>query len=382
LLPFDGSNEGRPVGPPGAACTEAAWSPDGQWMHLNSNAGGSFHIWRQRFPDGVPVQMTSGPTEEHGIAVAPDGRSIVTSVGITTSSLWIRDGRGLREVSTEGNASLPGSAASAAMPRGTYFSPDRQKLYYLTRRSRGAMLLDGELWEADLRSGRTQVILPGFTVGSFDVSADGTRIVFAAADPNGRPRLWHATLDGAARPRQISTKDDDHPLFGASGDILFRSSHDGANFLYRMNEDGTGRTRIAERPILAIQSVSPDKQWVVAYAAMTNAEVSVAANAFPTAGGAPKRVCNQCKISWSQSGSHLYMSVDWGGGRTYVIRVQPTRPFPRLPPQGIRSEADLVGLPVVRVIEGTEVAPVEDGSVYAFTRVGEQRNLYRVPVPR
>ena len=49
VVPFDGSSPGRPVGPPAAACTDGGWSPDGKWVYLSSNAGGKFHIWRQRF---------------------------------------------------------------------------------------------------------------------------------------------------------------------------------------------------------------------------------------------------------------------------------------------------------------------------------------------
>ena len=86
-FPMDGSSQGRQVGPPGAGCTFGAWSPDGKWMYLTSNAGGANHIWRQRFPDGQPEQITSGPTEEEGIAMAPDGRSFVTAVALQSSSL-------------------------------------------------------------------------------------------------------------------------------------------------------------------------------------------------------------------------------------------------------------------------------------------------------
>jgi Tol biopolymer transport system component len=54
LVPTDGSSLARQVGPPGAACTFVAWSPDGRWMYFTSEAGGFNHIWRQRFPDGQP----------------------------------------------------------------------------------------------------------------------------------------------------------------------------------------------------------------------------------------------------------------------------------------------------------------------------------------
>ena len=136
LLPFDGKDRGKPVGPPGAPCIQAAWSPDGRWMFLNSSAGG-FHIWRQRFPDGVPEQLTMGPTEEHGIAVAPDGRSLISSVGIRTSTLWVHDDGGARQVSTEGNASLPGRSRRAHSSGGAVDAPPDRSVSDPTNLQRG-----------------------------------------------------------------------------------------------------------------------------------------------------------------------------------------------------------------------------------------------------
>ena len=80
LVPFDASSTGRQVGPQGA-CLAAGWSPDGTWMYFSAQVEGSSHLWRQKFPNGAPEQITFGPTEEEGVAVAPDGRSLVTSVG-------------------------------------------------------------------------------------------------------------------------------------------------------------------------------------------------------------------------------------------------------------------------------------------------------------
>ena len=60
LVPFDGRSAGRQVGPQGT-CTSAAWSPDGAWMYFGARVAGSAHLWRQRFPDGTPEQITFGP---------------------------------------------------------------------------------------------------------------------------------------------------------------------------------------------------------------------------------------------------------------------------------------------------------------------------------
>src|SRR5690242_6113539 len=64
LVATGGNSISRQVGPPSGGCTFAAWSPDQKWMYLSSNSGGGFHIWRQRFPDGQPEQITFGPGEE------------------------------------------------------------------------------------------------------------------------------------------------------------------------------------------------------------------------------------------------------------------------------------------------------------------------------
>ncbi len=138
LLPLDGSSRGHLVGPPGSECMVAAWSPEGDWMYFNSNAGGAFHTWRQRYPDGQPEQITSGPTEEEGIAMAPDGRSFITAVGVAQSSVWLHDSlrqgsSGDRQISLEGQAFQP------------KFTPDGKRLCYRVRTGTAS-----ELWIAEL----------------------------------------------------------------------------------------------------------------------------------------------------------------------------------------------------------------------------------------
>jgi eukaryotic-like serine/threonine-protein kinase len=104
VVPFDGSGGARVVGPPQATCTSGAWSPDGKWVYVGSNEGGRFHIWRQRFPDGPPQQVTFGTTEEEGIAMSSDGKSLLTSVGVRDATVWIHDAGGDRQLSSEGSA--------------------------------------------------------------------------------------------------------------------------------------------------------------------------------------------------------------------------------------------------------------------------------------
>jgi serine/threonine protein kinase len=133
VVPFDGSSAGTRVGPQPAQCTDAAWSPDGKWMYLSANTGDGYHIWRQRFPDGMPERVTSGATEEQGLSFDPDGRSFVTSVGASQSTLWVHDAKGDRQITSEGFAFLPS------------FSGDGKTLYYLVRARANRRFVSGEL---------------------------------------------------------------------------------------------------------------------------------------------------------------------------------------------------------------------------------------------
>jgi len=118
VVPFRGGSPGRTVGLPDGPCTNAAWSPDGKWIYLSLHGKDSFHIWRQRFPNGRPEQITSGPTEEEGIALAPDGRSLITSVGLRQRTVSVHYVNNDRRISLEGYAYWPS------------FSPDGKKLIF------------------------------------------------------------------------------------------------------------------------------------------------------------------------------------------------------------------------------------------------------------
>jgi eukaryotic-like serine/threonine-protein kinase len=156
LVSFDGHSPDRFVGPAGHVCTYAGWSPDGNWMYFSAtNWTSGFHLWRQRCPDGEPEQLTFGPTEQEGIAVAPDGRSVLTSVGLTTGTVWVHDKTGEHQIPFEGSARMTGEQFSSR----AIFSPDGKQLYFLGKRNPKDV---EELWMADLTSGLAERPVPGF----------------------------------------------------------------------------------------------------------------------------------------------------------------------------------------------------------------------------
>ena len=131
-------------------------------MYFSINTGNGYHIWRQRFPNGVPEQVTSGATEEQEIAFDPDGHSFLTSIGTRQSTLWVHDAHGERQITSEGYASLP------------RFSPDGKKLYFLQRSRTNRHYVSGELWATNLETRQRQRLLPDFLLGDYSISQDGS----------------------------------------------------------------------------------------------------------------------------------------------------------------------------------------------------------------
>ena len=386
VAPFDGSSAGKQVGPQNAACTSAAWSPDGQWMYLTSEAGGSFHIWRQRFAAGGgasrPEQITFPPTEQEGIAMAPDGRSFITSVGIRKSAVWVHDSSGERQISSEGYAILPGRSAAQARD----FSPDGKKLYYRVRRDPNRAFDSGELWATELESGRRERLLSDFLVTGYDISADARQVVFAALDSAGESRLWLASVDRRFPPRQLPPVGVDSPIFGPHGDVFYRAVEGNSNFLYRMKQDGTERRKVISDPILYLDTVSPDGRWAMVIVRATGEAGSRQLWAYPVSGGPPTPVCEACDVRWAPDGKFLYLWFFGHGrmeaaGKTFVLPVRPGVGLPALPPAGIKSLAEANAVPGVEVIQRGAIAPGPNPSVYAFTQQSVQRNLYRIPSP-
>ncbi len=388
LLPFDGSSPGKPIGPEGD-CTSAAWPPDGKWVYLTSDAGANaFHIWRQRFPDGVPEQITFGPTEEDGIAVSPDGKSFVTSVGMAQGTVWMHDAKGERQISSEGYASAP------------YLSPDGKVLYYL-QESRGSHSLQDQLeigknsgrrlMRADLDAGTVEAVLSDIPIWQYSIAPDGKQIAYSTIENSVR-HIWVAATDRHLPPRQITYgKDDDFPFLLASGDIFFRSEEQGAYFVYRMKADGSGREKIYPSSVIRLTNVSPDGQWIILWTAVQDETASSAFHAYRPADGKLERICESCGLDWSADRKTLYLSINLSNRRvvmsgltgTYSLPIKAGQMLPEFPPGGIKSKRDLEKLGAIQLPEAQaeEISIGPTPGVFAFSRRTIQRNLYRIPVP-
>jgi len=374
VVPADGDSSGHKVGPPGGGCTFGAWSRDGKWMYFTSTAVNANHIWRQRFPDGKPEQITAGPTEEEGIAMAPDGRSFVTAVSLQGASLWLHDARGDRQISLEGNAATPA------------FTPDGSKLLYRLVReppNEFAFYRDlGEVVVADLKSGRSERLVRGFPVLNFDTSPDGREVVMEAPDKTGRARLWLASLDHSAPLRQIPNVEGGQPHFGPTGEIFFRHNEGASGslgFIYRVLPDGAGLQKVLEQPVNMFnfpRPISPDGRSVFAWADRPGG--GEGGQVFSLDGKPPIYLGGNGQVSWGAGGALLSY---FGEADAVYFPLAARQILPNIPAGGFRSVEEIARVPGGRRIEGRLITLGPTPDIYAFNRGAAQRNLYSIPIP-
>ena len=397
IVAFDASGDARQAGPDGA-CGAAAWSPDGRWMYFSVQQDGHTQLWRQRYPDGSPQQITFGPDDHEGVAVFPDG-SLATSIGIAESAVWVKTADGEYPITSSGKAS---PAVTQGMSSRPLFSRDGRRLYYLLRRSSDDT--STELHRYDLTSKVDENLLSGFSIDEFDVSSDDADVVFSLR-PTGRPaEIWVAPLDHATPALRISAEGDGAPHFGPSGDVVFKMSDGAANFIARMKKDGSGRSPILTSSISSVLGISWDRNWVVVYAPVTIAgrDAAVAGTddvigeglatfAVPIDGGHPVRLCSQfCVTQWAPDGSALYLTLNAPARseatETIMIPLPSGTTVPALPKAGLRRGDLGEGLGATVIRGGSDTAdlrvrgfsPSTKPTTFAYVRSSVHHNLFQI----
>jgi Tol biopolymer transport system component len=383
LMPFDGSSTGRRVGPLEGQCTTAAWSPDGHWMYFSSSAGGGFHIWRQQFPGGEPEQITFGPTEQEGTAVTPDGKYLITSMGLQQASISLHDSNGDRPLTSQGFAMHPTTALSG------------DRVFYLMQSSASRAYLAGELWSLNLSTGEKDRILPGYLMACYSVSRDGSMVVFTSVGSEAGDGIWIAHLDRRSPPRQLTQGGEYRAFFGAPGEIIYMSQGE-VRHVYRMKEDGSGKEMISPDPVTYLIGASPDGNWAeVTLPQMPNSD-GLRLQFISTHGGKPYLACDACSIgfgparqespmfSWSMDGKFVFVALKYYGLhtlRTVVLPYRSNRPLQSLWPHGLTTEKDVAANPGAKLINEADAFPRSGSPAYFVWRRSTQSNLYRIPIP-
>jgi serine/threonine protein kinase len=370
VVPFDGSSKGHQVGPNPAYCSAAAWSPDGKWMYFTVDTGDGSHIWRQRVGRNKPQQLTSGPTEEQGLAIAPDGKSLFTSVGSKHASVWVHDAAGDRQVSGEG---------SLAYTSRITLSPDGARVYYRTHT---------QLWATDVKSGQREEVFPGTSITTYSLSPDGSSVVYGKSDQS----TWIGTIDRRSPPLRLPLENPGRVQPGRSGRLYFTVLDRGKNYLYSMYPEGRDRRKALAhlfgtetRHDFYTAEVSPDERWAISGVDPNPNGLGVY-KAWPLSGGREIDICGICGlVTWSTDGKSIlftFRAMLGEASTTVAVPLKNGAMFPPLPKGGVQNMADVVKLPGAIVIpyELADVGPA--GSLYAYSRSTLQQNIFQIPLPQ
>jgi dipeptidyl aminopeptidase/acylaminoacyl peptidase len=306
--------------------------------------------------------------------MSPDGRSLVTSLGILEGGAWMHTPQGERLLSADGYASR------------LRFSRDGRFLFYLLRHASSDVA--GKLWQTELSSGKTEPLAQSVPIVSYDVSPDGTRIVFAVKPEHGAAEIWLTSRDGADTPRRLTASGEDQPTFGPAGEILFRQAEDHNNYLFLMSADGSKRRKVAPAPIIELRSMSPDRRLAFAMAPVKGFPMTTAVLAVPLDGGPIRRICpGTCGVRWSPDGANMYITpFAESAHMTIAIPVPKGESMPVLPVAGVQSVADAATLSGSRLVDLAvdrleNVVPGQEMGTFAYTRTISHSNLFRVQLP-
>jgi Tol biopolymer transport system component len=167
VMASDGTNAHRIA--EGLDVRDASWSPDGKWIVVAANeAGGAQPLYLVPFAGGPPQRLVDGVT--YSPVWSPDGRFIAYAEA--------RQGRawGLKGV-TPDKQPVPLPELTLARNGNRYrFMPDGKSLVVMQGEIRAQ-----NFWRLDLASNRLTRLTdlkPGAEMRSFDVSPDGTTILF------------------------------------------------------------------------------------------------------------------------------------------------------------------------------------------------------------
>jgi len=295
----------------------------------------------------------------------PDGKSLIASVGVRQSSVWTHDAAGNHAVSLEGSAWSP------------WLSPDGKRLYYLLRKSTSSEV--SELWRRDLLSGKSDRVLTGQRIVDYDVSPDETRVAFTVHTEN-EAQIFLAAADRGSPPRLV-VRGGDEVSFGA-GQLFFRQLSGKAAYAARVQEDGSGLTRILEAKTTEVDGVSPDGEWAI----VADLDSSPGEYVVGVRRRAQRKICaGVCFLKWSADGKYLYasptsrFSASESTLATCIIPISHGVERLDLPASGI-DLADREQLAGFQTIPQGSISPGPNPQTYAYTTSSFQGNLFRIPL--
>ena len=172
-------------------------------------------------------------------------------------------------------------------------------------------------------------------------------------------------------------------MFLPNGDLIYRASEGGNNYVYTRQQDGSGKKKLLDQAILDLTALSPDGRWIMVLEKDdADKDYPYRTVAYPNGGGRPVPVCGNCIVSWSVDGRYLALQSILGPNSFSQARLLPVsraRGLPELPPDGLNGPEDSEkwnrGVLLPRAVDS-----VFGPEKYSYTITNIRRNIYRIPI--
>jgi Tol biopolymer transport system component len=206
-----------------------AWSADGKDLIFSSHRGGSQSLWFVPTVGAVPQRLPLGGAIATYPAISRQGNRLTYTQGHIQPNLWIIDLAG-------SHVQAKPFLSSATYNNAPRFSPDGQKIAFVSRRSG-----DNEIWTCappDCAEPQQLTFLNSLS-GTPRWSPDGKYISFESR-PKGHSQIFVVHAEGG-KPRPITegTAEDKVSSWSSDGKfIYFSSNRSGASEIWKISADG------------------------------------------------------------------------------------------------------------------------------------------------
>jgi TolB protein len=347
------------------------WSPDGSELLYVSRRTGTGDIWVLPVAGGAPRQLTRDVRDDDFPRWSPDGKwvAFISTRGRQTD-VWVVPAAGGTELRVTDDA---------ADEFYLQWIGKSEKLAFHT-----SVAVSG-LWAMTVADGKERRITPdSIRVGYFDVSPDGTAVVYQVLRGGGVSELWVAPLMGGA-PRTLVAGNADYWDFGWSPDgkrILFVSYQSGNSDVWVVDAAGGDPHQLTRWP-----TGEWDAEWAADGSAVyfrSERDASSFADVWmvPPAGGEPRRITTVGtveEVAPSRTSPDVFVTTLGGAGKLVLSRLLPDG---KLRPLWDRSNMLQRSLSVFSVTaQGDSMAIAAElpgggfGSYLISTRTGQGRQI-------
>ena len=276
-----------------------AWVKDGSGLMTTAadSETGVLQVWFVSYPSGEPRKITNDLNDYQGLTLTSDSKIAAVVESDQQSNIWVAP-------AVESGSAVQTTWNNYEGVDGLAWMPDGRLVYTAIKNN------TQDLFVADLQ-GKQNVPLTENQANNYGVavSPDGRTIVFTSTR-DGKQHLWRMDADGNRVQRITDGVRDTNPVFTPDGKwIVYQSAVSGNPNIFKIPVEGGAPVRLTQ-VISGPPTVSPDGKTVACtqrLAALAKLKIAL----IPIDGLAPatlfepKDVPRRLMIEWSKDGKSL-----------------------------------------------------------------------------